>query len=69
MRPSGEVRYGPMRDSNSCGVYPLIEFSLRGLAQLSAGKRSRPIRPPVTVDMLTVLKATLRSDYSFDARF
>ena len=41
-----------------------IKFSLRGLAKLSAGKRSRPIHPPVTVGMLTILKAALRLDYS-----
>ena len=41
-----------------------IKFSLRGLAKLSAGKRSHPIHPPVTVGMLTILKAALRLDYS-----
>ena len=44
-----------------------IEFSLRGLAKLSAGKRSRPIRPPVTLGILTLLKRSLQLDSSFDA--
>ena len=41
-----------------------IKFSLHGLAKLSAGKCSCPIHPPVTVGMLTILKAALRLDYS-----
>ena len=41
-----------------------IKFSLRGLAKLSAEKRSCPIHPPVTVSMLTILKAALWLDYS-----
>lgn len=44
-----------------------IDFSLRGLAKLSAGKRSRPIRPPVTLPMLKSLKQSLKLDSSFDA--
>jgi len=44
-----------------------IDFSLRGLAKLSAGKRSRPIRPPVTLAMLETLKRSLRLESGFDA--
>jgi len=44
-----------------------IDFSLRGLAKLSAGKRSRPVRPPVTLAMLAALKESLRLDSSFNA--
>lgn len=44
-----------------------IEFSLRGLAKLSAGRRSRPIRPPVTLAMLKALKHSLQLNSSFDA--
>jgi len=53
----------PLRDDD----HKRIDYSLRGLAKLSAGKRSRPIRPPVTLSMLAVLKESLRLDSSFDA--
>lgn len=36
-----------------------INFSLRGVEKLSARKRSRPIRPPVTLEMLATLKNSL----------
>ncbi|KAI0722655.1 hypothetical protein C8Q76DRAFT_835687 [Earliella scabrosa] len=44
-----------------------INWSLRGLANIQAGKRTRPPRPPVTVHMLLFLRNVLRRDTPFDA--
>lgn len=44
-----------------------ISWSLRGLDNILAGKRKRPPRPPVTLNMLRALKATLDITLSFDA--
>ena len=43
-----------------------INWSLRGLQNLF-GKRSRPVRPPITVPMLRALKVSLQLSESFDA--
>ena len=43
-----------------------IEWSLRGL-QNRFGRRSRPVRPPVTIPMLRALKLSLDLSNSFDA--
>lgn len=44
-----------------------INWSLRGLAKMQLGKRTRPPRPPATLPMLVALKATLDLSDSFDA--
>ncbi|KAH8105149.1 hypothetical protein BXZ70DRAFT_887011 [Cristinia sonorae] len=45
----------------------VIQYNLRGLKQIQAGKRKRPPRPPVTVHMLGCLKRTLKLDDPFEA--
>jgi len=47
--------------------HELINFSLRGLANLEGSKRTRPPRPPVTLSMLVALRKTLVLDDPFDA--
>nr|VWP01309.1 Non-specific serine/threonine protein kinase (EC [Ganoderma boninense] len=44
-----------------------INWSLRGLDRMQAGKRSRPPRPPITLPMLSFLRAVLQIDTPFDA--
>ncbi|KAI0732583.1 hypothetical protein C8Q72DRAFT_774125, partial [Fomitopsis betulina] len=44
-----------------------ISWSLRGLANLQMGKRTRPPHPPVTLHMLAALKQTLHLDDPFEA--
>lgn len=44
-----------------------IHWSLRGLANIQLGKRTRPPRPPVTLHMLAALKPTLHLDDPFEA--
>jgi hypothetical protein len=44
-----------------------INWSLRGLENLQACRRSRPLRPPITVAMLIALKASLYLNNPFDA--
>ncbi|KAG2056401.1 DNA breaking-rejoining enzyme, partial [Suillus hirtellus] len=43
-----------------------ISWSLRGLENLQ-GARRKPLRPPVTLQKLTAIKATLKLDQPFDA--
>jgi hypothetical protein len=43
-----------------------INWSLRGLGNI-LGNRKRPIRPPITIDMLRALRATLKLDNPFEA--
>ncbi|CAA7270073.1 unnamed protein product [Cyclocybe aegerita] len=43
-----------------------IDWSLRGLQNIF-GKRSRPVRPPITIPMLRALKRTLNLNDTFDA--
>ncbi|KAI1789850.1 hypothetical protein LXA43DRAFT_891991 [Ganoderma leucocontextum] len=44
-----------------------INWSLRGLENMQAGKRSRPPRPPITLPMLSFLRAVLQINTPFDA--
>ncbi|KIJ35476.1 hypothetical protein M422DRAFT_262252 [Sphaerobolus stellatus SS14] len=44
-----------------------INFSLRGLENIQAGHRLMPPRPPITLQMLTALRLTLKIGRSFDA--
>lgn len=44
-----------------------IQWSVRGLANMQQGRRSKPPRPPITLHMLAALKATLRLTEPFDA--
>ncbi|KZT32411.1 hypothetical protein SISSUDRAFT_974276, partial [Sistotremastrum suecicum HHB10207 ss-3] len=44
-----------------------INWSLRGLETLQKGKRKRPPRPPITLNMLKALEATLDLSNPFDA--
>ena len=44
-----------------------INWSLRGLERLQAGRRSRPPRPPITLRMMTALKLLLKLDTPFEA--
>lgn len=52
----------PLSDSH----HSRINWSLRGLENMHGGRR-KPLRPPVTLAMLTALKATLSLSDSFDA--
>jgi hypothetical protein len=53
----------PLTEDN----FTRINWSLRGLENLQACKRKRPLRPPITFRMLTALKASLDLNDSFDA--
>ncbi|KAJ7801342.1 hypothetical protein B0H14DRAFT_2386492 [Mycena olivaceomarginata] len=44
-----------------------IDWSIRGLANLQKGRRTRPLRPPITLLMLRALRAVLNLDDPFDA--
>ncbi|KAI1784607.1 hypothetical protein LXA43DRAFT_901278 [Ganoderma leucocontextum] len=44
-----------------------INWSLRGLENMQAGKRTRPPRPPITLVMLSLLRSVLRMDDPFEA--
>ncbi|KAI0078951.1 DNA breaking-rejoining enzyme, partial [Panus rudis PR-1116 ss-1] len=44
-----------------------IAFSARGLANMQGNRRTRPPRPPITLPMLTALKATLNLNDPFEA--
>ncbi|RPD52818.1 hypothetical protein L227DRAFT_514196, partial [Lentinus tigrinus ALCF2SS1-6] len=44
-----------------------LNWSLRGLANMQAGKRTRPPHPPITLAMLSFLPAVLWHDNPFDA--
>ncbi|KAJ7489048.1 hypothetical protein FB451DRAFT_1024953 [Mycena latifolia] len=44
-----------------------INWSLRGMANLQKGKRTRPLRPPITLEMLRALRAILNLDDPFNA--
>lgn len=44
-----------------------IQFSLRGLANIQAGRRTKPPRPPVTLHQLATLKSDLDLSSPFDA--
>ena len=44
-----------------------ISWSLRGIENVQGSTRKRAIRPPITVAMLSALKATLDLNSSFDA--
>ncbi len=44
-----------------------INWSLRGLENIQAGRHTRPPRPPITLPMLHFLKRVLRHDSPFDA--
>lgn len=44
-----------------------INWSLRGMANIQKGKRSRPPRPPITIQMLATLLQHLDLSNSFDA--
>ncbi|KAJ7283379.1 hypothetical protein C8J57DRAFT_1054554 [Mycena rebaudengoi] len=44
-----------------------IDWSIRGLENLQKGKRTRPLRPPITIPMLRALHTTLNLNDSFDA--
>ncbi|KAG1893146.1 uncharacterized protein F5891DRAFT_963429 [Suillus fuscotomentosus] len=52
----------PLNDSN----HECINWSLRGLENLH-GRKRKPLRPPITLTMLTALKATLTLSDPFDA--
>lgn len=52
----------PLSDSH----HERINWSLRGLENLQAGRR-KPLRPPISIAMLTALKATLILSDPFDA--
>ncbi|KAL6306495.1 hypothetical protein BKA93DRAFT_694135, partial [Sparassis latifolia] len=49
------------------GDHERISWSLRSLSQVQAGLRTRPPRPPITLNMLSALKAILDLSDSFDA--
>ncbi|KAJ7936562.1 hypothetical protein B0H13DRAFT_1589461 [Mycena leptocephala] len=44
-----------------------IDWSIRSMANLQKGKRTRPLRPPITLNMLRALRAVLNLDDPFDA--
>jgi hypothetical protein len=44
-----------------------IKFSLRGLARMSTMNRRRPLRPPMTIPLLHLIRSNLDVDSSFDA--
>ncbi|KAG1765080.1 hypothetical protein EDD22DRAFT_775428 [Suillus occidentalis] len=52
----------PLSDSH----HSRINWSLRGLENLQSGRR-KPLRPPITLPMLSALKATLTLSDPFDA--
>ncbi|KAG1811888.1 uncharacterized protein BJ212DRAFT_1373911 [Suillus subaureus] len=52
--------------SLSSSDYERIKWSLRGLENLQAGRR-KPLRPPISIAMLTVIKAALILSDPFDA--
>ncbi|KIJ29490.1 hypothetical protein M422DRAFT_188431, partial [Sphaerobolus stellatus SS14] len=43
-----------------------INFSLRGLKKMQMGRRMKPLRPPITVQMLLALRLALHIRKSFD---